>query len=604
MMAKTKLATALPLCHTLVREGRFGDATTILDSIFPAISEDQWKVILGICEDILPEFRLNNIKTAFIYAKALSKNDYIDECIDFSRKVVDIHGVSQAAAVVLEECACLLEKRHYEEACIKLKDCTKYLEDQLLGLAWSRLGLSLFYLKKAWQYAYSNARLILNGQNLAASLLNEGFCWQGSNDTEMALGAWREALAHSQNNFYLKSRLHYNIGATILLGLDPNAEQHFLLAGKLTQKPECASLLPQILNGLAAFRRSQGEWLRAEAAYLESLALTESKYPDNFNRSEAYLGLVRTLRLAGRASEAAAVIELALVELELARQPLYLSRAAVYLALGHQQLAQADLVRQAEHGGPSSVHDQWLVHIHQAESLRQAGFDAEAVPLLQDMPTTTLHMREEAMRYTALMQLVRAAGRETPQPLVYPSQTTVTVRANGLLHVSVNGREVPISPASRMGELLVFLLENDGAATLEQITDALYGGTDRVNKTKIRQVLQPLPQEPRQTAPPTEPRRKTARQAINKVVQELRQALGWPASVISVAKKSGGGYALAGLWEKSEAHGHVTVWDYDIAQLRQKRSFRGRFLTGIYSNWAVDTEDSLLTDNPDIKLVQ
>ncbi len=135
------------------------------------------------------------------------------------------------------------------------------------------------------------------------------------------------------------------------------------------------------------------------------------------------------------------------------------------------------------------------------------------------------------------------------------------VQAAGALRVAVNGRDVQLVPTHRPGELLVFLLENDGVASLDQIRDALY--PDAVDgKDKER-----------------------TQKSIWKLVDALRSALGWESAVLSLR----GAYQL---------DLNVT-WDYDIAEARAVRRFRGEFLKGVYSNWAIETGQFLAELTPD-----
>jgi hypothetical protein len=160
-----------------------------------------------------------------------------------------------------------------------------------------------------------------------------------------------------------------------------------------------------------------------------------------------------------------------------------------------------------------------------------------------------LHAREEARCFPELMQLLYAANKPFPKPLEYVQGITVRVVAQGILSVRINDRPVNIAPTSRAGELLVYLLEQNGAASIDMISDAMFThlGIDD---------------------------RKKARGAIWNLVKTLRQALGWQNSVM----------ALRGAYQLDPN----ATWQYDMTDARAKRSFQGEFLKGVYSDWALE----------------
>ena len=80
--------------------------------------------------------------------------------------------------------------------------------------------------------------------------------------------------------------------------------------------------------------------------------------------------------------------------------------------------------------------------------------------------------------------------------------------------------------------------------------------------------------------------RDKVRGSIWKLVKSLREALGWETSIISLR----GAYQL---------DPNVT-WEYDVQEARVARKFRGEFLKGVYSNWALEVGRTL-TSKPDLK---
>jgi DNA-binding SARP family transcriptional activator len=122
----------------------------------------------------------------------------------------------------------------------------------------------------------------------------------------------------------------------------------------------------------------------------------------------------------------------------------------------------------------------------------------------------------------------------------------VRVAALGVLRVTVNDRGVPIVPTGRVGELLVFLLEHGGIASLEVISEALYPDVTH----------------------------ERARKSVWMLVKFLRTALGWDGAVI----------ALRAAYQLDP---NVT-WQYDVREARAHGAVQGDFLAGVYSEWALE----------------
>ena len=307
------------------------------------------------------------------------------------------------------------------------------------------------------------------------------------------------------------------------------------------------------LNALAFYRRSLGEWARAEFLFRESMQIAV----DNFDRQQAILGLARTLRLSGRVGESLEVLE----ETQTSPQMnVEVVRALSTLALNDLRSTRECLDRVPAH---LTATDAVFANVARAELARREGRLDDAVNHLETIPVNTLHAREEVRAWQELFALLRAAGKPMPEPLEYPDGLTVQVRASGSLQVSVNTRAVSIAPTGRVGELLVFLLEHSGTATLERIMDAMF--PDAVEPAA----------------------RNRARKAIWKLVESLRHALGWASSVIALR----GAYSL---------DPNVT-WEYDVQTLRDAGKPSRQFLEGVYSDWALDVArelSSVFEDQP------
>jgi hypothetical protein len=158
------------------------------------------------------------------------------------------------------------------------------------------------------------------------------------------------------------------------------------------------------------------------------------------------------------------------------------------------------------------------------------------------------------MCFGQLFTLLEAMTGSGPAALEPSVQTTVEVRARGLLRVQVNGRDVPIHPTGFPGQVLILLLEAGMEASVEQLLSRLH--------------------------PWLEPAQRRARaKQLSGYVGVLRQALGWKRSVQSV----GGAYRLD----------ETVTWRYDINQARINNEPVERFLDGVYTDWAVELARAL-----------
>jgi tetratricopeptide (TPR) repeat protein len=359
-----------------------------------------------------------------------------------------------------------------------------------------------------------------------------------------ARATWAEALTLFKRDFYSLAWLRYNLGASCMRDLEINeAERHFLEGKRLSVSPKSFSMRSGILSGLANVCKARGEWPRAEFAYHEALETAT----DAFDRVFALTGLTRTLLLAGRAPEAFETLVMNLNPEDTNDPNILITRALVHLRLSDQARVKEALEAITV---PVLGTYQWLHRIAQAEFLRREEQSEQAVELLKGLPVQTLHAREEVRQFPKLFKLVQSAGFPTPEPLEYVNGLNIQVQARGLLHIRVNNRTVSIPPTGRTGELLVFILEQYGGASLDSILDAFY---------------------PDAVSPPERAR---ARKAIWGHANALREALGWRNAI----KALGRAYELD----------PDAVWSYDIRLARKAGSFSGEFLKGIYSEWALE----------------
>ncbi len=533
-------------CELLLEQGDFDQAIQVLGRmLFTIRMESEWKRALELIERIPKANRIESVEAAFTYGRVLNMNDRESDVLNLSAEVIELHGFARAAPVELERGGALISMRRHLEARRVLEDAIPHLSGELLGVAFSRLGLTLFNLDEPWSQAYQHAKELLSGVELGKALLNEGYCLVESGQSTEARNVWLEALPLFRSDPKMLAWLRYNLGISALRDLDPEAERHFLEADRLTRKPQAAELRAATLNGLGGSRRAIGEWARAEHTYRAGLEAASASH----DRKESYLGLVRTLRLARRHIEALETLEFALQDDTLEMGALRVSHAMVFLALGQPERARDSLGRV---GALVSESDKWLERIARAELARQDGQLDEAVSLLDGLPVASLHAREEAGAFPLLFGLLENAGLPVPEQLTYATRTVVRVMAHGALRVTVNDRAVPIAPTGRVGELLVFLLERGGVATIDVIGAALYAENLE---------------------------RKNVRRAVWKLVNGLRDVLGWAQGVL----------ALRGAYQLDPG----AIWEYDIAEARAKGVFNGEFMSGVYSEWVLDLGRSL-----------
>jgi tetratricopeptide (TPR) repeat protein len=542
-MGFVKFSDAFISSELLLEQNEFEKIARVL-SLALSRSQDQstWQKAQALLERIPYRVRVESLELAFLYARALMFNDEIQTLLEFNQKALGYHGIANSSRVQLECAKSHLALQHYNEARELLESILPHLQSELLGIAWGKLGLALFHLNEPWQEAFQQAIQNLDGIELGYVLFNQGSCLDLSNKGIEARATWLKALTFFKSDHKMQITTRSNLGFSALRDLNPEAERHFLEAQRLCNNSKNIAIRAYVLNGLAASRRMLGEWSRAEAAYREAIRISQ----DSYTRNSAYFGFTRTLRLSGRPNEALETLEFALQDKTLNHNQIQISRAMTFLALGQNTAAREAL---SNVGTLVSVSDQWLFKIAQAELLRRDGNLDDAVELLEGLPIETLHAREEAHCFPELMQLLYAANKPFPKPLEYVNGITVRVVAQGVLSVRINDRPVNLAPTSRAGELLVYLLEQNGAASIDMIVDAMFTHLGIDDRAK-------------------------ARGGIWNLVKTLRQALGWQNSVMSLR----GAYQLD----------PNATWQYDMQEARARRTFQGEFLKGVYSDWALE----------------
>lgn len=338
------------------------------------------------------------------------------------------------------------------------------------------------------------------------------------------------------DSFYL-AWIEYNLGISYLRNADPQGESHFLAVERLARRGDAKSFQSRAWFGLGGVRRLRGELERALDSYQR--AARSATEPDD--RTVAHWGIAHCLRLLGRTAEALSRLH-SILEAGESPDWLWVDLAATQLELGDTVSAQNSLDR----SGVLYDHNAHRAAIVKAELARRINDLNLTIKYLQTVPRTGLVAQEESLRFAWLFALWDAhtgfvAPRQAPL-----AQYTVTVKTQPVLQVWVNGRDIGLTPNGKPAELLAFLITQDGAASIYQISEALYGHPKALKK-------------------------RNAQQSISDLIRKVRAALGWQASIQSTR----GAYVLDS----------KMTWNLE--------SGSGRFLTGIDSNWVVERDQKL-----------
>jgi tetratricopeptide (TPR) repeat protein len=326
---------------------------------------------------------------------------------------------------------------------------------------------------------------------------------------------------------YHRAWLTHALGITYVRENSPLGETHFLDAERWARHRDARDLTSRALAGLATSRRLRLEYDRALHAYERALARAGR---DKDDAVSARWGIAQSQRLLGRHPEA-------LLTLGTATEPRLATLRALTLLEMRDPDAARDALRHAEK--VQGAHVQRLA-LARAELARLSGDLNAARNHLERVEPLGLIATEDASRFTELAHLWAAFGHVPPTP---SRQVThrVRVTTRPSLSVTVNDRDIPLNSTGRTAELLAFLVTRDGAASTTQIAEALYPNATHVDH-----------------------RANTKR--ISDLRTALENALGWTDSV----KNIGGALQL----DPRASWGAVTG--------------RGRFLSGIDSDWAVE----------------
>ncbi len=408
------------------------------------------------------------------------------------------------------------------------------------GLAWRVHGECLAALQqKGWIESYEKACQLLFGRSLGICRMEYGSSCFLQGELIQAQTQYNQAYALLKNDPHYAAWIKYNLGlVTLELGL-PEAEQHFYTVQDLSNRQDAKAFRSRAWSGIGAVRRSQGQWTRATFAYERGLQYVNQDNEAD-DRIAAMCGLAHTYRCAGQLNNALEILSEALDRAD-ETDKIRVLIAAASLQQGDIQETQkqlASLENQSQHG-----ETKMRLSLVNAELARIQGRSTQALECLQNIDPKRLCVLEERHCFPDLFVFAEQHGWIF-LPLASQAPLLVNVQALGVLRVEVNQQSIHLKSTSKVAELLVYLLEQNGNASTENIIDALYP-----EKTNMRR----------------------ASQALWALTKQLREALGWDASI----QNKGEAYVLG--QEKVQ-------WRYDARQAKDK----SRLLEGVYSKWIND----------------
>jgi len=487
---------------------------------------------------------------AVCYARTLMNNRLEREVLEFSEAVLPQLPPRQAAELWVDYALALANTGRESEAHRGLEQALPFLSPELSGVAQRRLGRFAFKLGLPWQdhLEVSKALLTHPPRMWGLTLDVQAWCLCESGDLERAQNLWLEALPCFPKDRYFQSWIHYNLGITTLRRGDLSEASDYLReAVRLSEHPEARAMHSTALLGLGLLRRSRGEWQRALQIYRDLLEGGSEVWVEQ----TALVAYIKCLRLAGLRREALEEATRSTLRFP-EHAPLKVAKAAVHLAWKQAQHAQREL-EGIPHPKTLVPSARWLFHLVWAELCRQAG-DQKGIQIwLEGVPLDTVQVREEIPFFPELF-----AALERPPPPLEHFPLSVEVCAEGMLEVRVSGETLPLSATGRVAELLLYLLEHGGQATLEQLLTALFPEQKGEGQGGVRS---------------------NRRKAVADLIGKLRSSLGWADSV----RYTHGRYCLDPSPEVS--------WTYDLERLREVGKFPRAFAVGIDTDWVVERRE-------------
>ncbi len=366
-------------------------------------------------------------------------------------------------------------------------------EDSGLGLVMARRfrAVALAQLgSPGWEEAFRNALgAPQSDRDRGLLCLEFGHQLVGAGREGAARDVWAQAASYLSADAWALTQAFSNLGITCLRLDDlPAAERALARAVKVAQGSEARGPLSIGWRGLGSLYLWSGQLGRAEHAYRTA----DEKADDVPLTVMARRGLGRVLRARGHLDEALGVLRSALLHAGVRdgdRHAAFTDLAGVQVLIGDRAGARASLER-VERG---DVVDAWRTQIVRAELARLEGEPGWAAHLQGIAPGHHL-VRQEARVFP---DTLAAAGVVEATP-----EWWIGVNLDGPVRVVTASGSVALRPTE--ASLLAFLAVHQGSVLVERALEALdLGGGD-------------LRRQKRQ---------------LNRVVQGLREALGWPAAV-------------------------------------------------------------------------
>ncbi|WP_235910612.1 tetratricopeptide repeat protein [Deinococcus kurensis] len=424
------------------------------------------------------------------------------------------------------------------------------LTNRELGLALRMKGFALnrLDLSSDWEDAFQKALDVSEGWTRGMVLLDLGGLRSRAGNEPGAILAYTDALELVVSTGH-RAMLLNNMGVVCLrVGRFEEAEKYFMQVAGLK-----STYRSRALSGQAATRRALGEWARAESLYQQAARASG----DDDDLRQALRGLGYTQRLAGRHMQALETLRRAATTAQSDRDcgqswvNVDVAATLVSLDVLDVQAVEDHLART----GPLDSEEAQRAVIVRAELARRTGQPEQAAALLGMLSRSALWTREEAHAFRQLFSLLSPEQR--PESLTRPQQTRVHLRALGVPGVQVNGRRI------RLGHLelatLAALMLAAGDLTTDELIEVIRDGKPRGART--------------------------AAQRVSRVVRQLRDALGWDESVLSL----GGAYQL-----------DPTIdWTSDVqTALTAGQPILG-FLSGVPLPWVTEEEQHLIMQHSD-----
>jgi tetratricopeptide (TPR) repeat protein len=409
------------------------------------------------------------------------------------------------------------------------------------AFAWRVIAEASFELRLNWRSAFENAIVATSRRQLGYVYIEYGRCLEISLESAAARECWSKALEIFKGDTHYLAQVLGNLGLSCVReGRLEEAEGFYQRLQNLPKNPSTPNLEWQAWRGLGITRRAAGEYQRALYAYTQAQRCAG----EPFEVIQALRGIGYTLRLSGNPSQALGSLQQALTlqkkhHLNTNLEP---DLAAAQLADGNPEAA-----RQTLSGWYGNGEDAGRAKVVQAELARLEQSPSLALEWVKDVNWHSLWGREELQAFPKLRSLLLGMDVVLPEPQKpAPKQTTIQVRARGALQVWVNQRRMALKATSRAAQVLVLLLEHGGSRGLRELIEDLFPNVEKSQaKNKLKQV--------------------------SKAVVELRQKFGWLGSV----EENGGVYSL-----DPEA-----VWDYDVAQARDRGEVIQVFMSGVDADW-------------------